>query len=50
MKYGKMIAKEVLTDIKIDEKDKKAIEAHYAIVMNAIKLEFLEFKKNEINK
>ena len=46
MKYGKMIAKEVLSDIKIDEKDKKAIQAHEKIVMDFVKLDFAEFKKN----
>lgn len=47
MKYSKMIAQEVLSDIKIDDKDKKAMQAHEAMVLNFIKLDFAEFKKNE---
>lgn len=47
MKYGKMIAGEVLNDIKIDAKDKKALKDHENMVMNFIKLDFAEFKKNE---
>jgi hypothetical protein len=49
MKYSKMIAQEVMNDVKIDEKDKKAITAHEAMVLNFIKLDFAVFKKNEAN-
>ena len=50
MKYGKMIAQEVLNDIKIDTSNKKAMKDHEAMVMNFIKLDFAEFKKAEAAK
>ena len=50
MKYGKMIAQEVLNDIKIDTTNKKAMKEHENMVMNFIKLDFAEFKKGEAKK
>lgn len=50
MKYGKMIAQEVLNDIKIDTANKKAMKEHEAMVMNFIKLDFAEYKKAEAKK
>lgn len=50
MKYGKMIATEVLNDITIDATNKKALKEHESMVMNFIKLDFAEFKKSEAKK
>ena len=45
--YCEMIAKETLTDIKIDESDKTAMKEHYQIVVYLIKDNFVNFKRNE---
>lgn len=50
MKYSKMIAQETLNDIKVDAANKKAMKEHEAMVLNFIKLDFAEFKKNESKK
>ena len=50
MKYSKIIAAECLNDIKIDPKDKKAMQAHEAMVLNFIKIDFDVYKKNQASK